>query len=869
MKFEQYIQELAPKVEQLEIPAPFNEIDGRTEEEVGLLLSFFVRFFSTYYEELKSFESLDSLFFKNYIDSKQNFFSKGELLKIISQKNKIFDAREDSYFLIDEKVNDDSLDAIYDNWLLWVKEVKTQHEECQTFIREKMVLESNVKSLSCLCTACFSVYRAKVRDLAFDDVKNYIDHQLKDLEDRILNQSIDKNASLYLDIKKYIDKSVYNLRKRLKPSSLRRLEKQLKDYVTSQMGIESPLGKLYQEKICIKINTMLLEKDMKPDLANEDEIKRFFSQLGLGIWKFEKALEKEISKFITAVMSLKRKDISSKILTEYLGEFWLHSQARKMKRKIIYHMGPTNSGKTYHAIQALSKAKSGCYLAPLRLLAGELYDTLNEKGVPTSLLTGEEVIETPESTHYSSTIEMAKLSSEFECCVIDEIQMITDPQRGWAWTRALVGMCAPEIHVCGDPSVLNLIKEILKLTGDELEVVEYQRMTKLLVEPRPIRLTDLKRNDALIVFSRKNALKYKADLESLGFNVSIVYGRLSPEVRREQARKFDAGETDIIVSTDAIAMGMNLPVERIVFSTLSKYFNAQEYFLTHSEIKQIAGRAGRFNRFPTGYVNCLMKVEEGTQRLREALDSHLEQAKLAMVGPDLDIFHQVNAALSGNNLPTLSLTEFLMLFNTMTFRKPFYCVELKEMIEVAEMVEAANEGLMSMSDAEIFGFACAPVNLGQSEHVQYFNWIVNNYAHQVAIKNELIDFESQSIDYLEMGIKSVELYQWLARHFGGQFFQFDEDHLLDNKSKAIDKLNDLLSEKIMRSCSSCGVNLPDKFEYNICEECFSSRRFRAPRRENKKTPSYGKTNGSKKKSFDSASSFKKRNSQRKFFRKKK
>ena len=80
-------------------------------------------------------------------------------------------------------------------------------------------------------------------------------------------------------------------------------------------------------------------------------------------------------------------------------------------------MGPTNSGKTYHAIEALSKVEKGCYLAPLRLLAAELYDTLNEKGCKTSLLTGEEVIETPEATHYSSTIEMARFQEIFDCVV--------------------------------------------------------------------------------------------------------------------------------------------------------------------------------------------------------------------------------------------------------------------------------------------------------------------------------------------------------------------------------------------------------------------------------------------------------------------
>jgi ATP-dependent RNA helicase SUPV3L1/SUV3 len=523
-------------------------------------------------------------------------------------------------------------------------------------------------------------------------------------------------------------------------------------------------------------------------------------------------------------MSFKRKDISATILRDYLGQFWLHSSTRRKKRKVIYHMGPTNSGKTYNAIEALAMSKHGCYLAPLRLLASELFDTLNEKGVKTNLLTGEEVIELEGASHYSSTIEMAKLHEEFDCVVIDEIQMITDTQRGWAWTRALVNIDADEVHLCGDPSVFELVEKILELTGDTLEVRNYERKTKLLVEKKPIKLVDLQENDALIVFSRRNALKYKMDLENLGFKVSIVYGRLSPEVRREQARKFDQGETDIMVSTDAIAMGMNLPVRRIVFSTLSKFINSKEHPITNSEIKQIAGRAGRYQRFPEGFVNALQQVDDGTDRLETALGYKLPQKELAMVGPDLEIFKSVNTALEENDLNTLSLSEFLRLFNTMSFDKPFYCVDLKEMIEVAEMVEEADvEGILS--DSEIFGFACAPVNLGLMEHVQYFVWILNHFVTGMGIQNEDVDVDSDDIDYLETAIKCVELYQWLARHFDNKNFFFNENSLIDNKSKAIERLNQLLSEKTSRRCSSCGVKLPDTFPIIFAKHVLASVNF--------------------------------------------
>jgi len=488
-------------------------------------------------------------------------------------------------------------------------------------------------------------------------------------------------------------------------------------------------------------------------------------------------------------------------------------------------MGPTNSGKTYHAIQGLSKKEKGCYLAPLRLLAAELYDTLNEMGVKTTLLTGEEVIETPEATHYSSTIEMARFNMVFDSCVIDEIQMITDSQRGWAWTRALVNIFSPEVHICGDPSAFDLVKKIVDLCGDTLEVINYERMTDLKVLEKPISVGELEKSDALIVFSRKNALRYKSELERLDFKVSIVYGRLSPEVRKEQARKFDSGKTDIIVATDAIAMGMNLPIKRIVFSTITKHINSKAYDITKSEIKQISGRAGRYKKFPTGHVTCLTKVENGIESISGALSEKLPQKLKCMVGPDLEIFNQVNQALNSNGLPVLKLSEFLRLFNTMTFQKPFYCVELKEMIEITEMVEEGdNEG--SLSSSEIFGFACAPVNLGLIEHVQFFIWILNHYARSRDILYESIDYQSDNIDYLETAIKCVELFQWLSRHFNGKNFNYSEQELLENKTLAIEKLNTLLSNKIVRTCASCGCKLDELSKFAICEDCFKNRRFR-------------------------------------------
>lgn len=127
-------------------------------------------------------------------------------------------------------------------------------------------------------------------------------------------------------------------------------------------------------------------------------------------------------------------------------------------------------------------------MGPLRLLAGEIYETLNAQGVYTSLITGQEVREFPFSTHAAATVEMAAslLEEEFDVIVIDEIQMIEDTERGFAWTRALIGLRCKEIHVCGGMEAKGIVKKIAQSCGDHFEVQEYERFSELTVASKSL-----------------------------------------------------------------------------------------------------------------------------------------------------------------------------------------------------------------------------------------------------------------------------------------------------------------------------------------------------------------------------------------------
>ena len=238
---------------------------------------------------------------------------------------------------------------------------------------------------------------------------------------------------------------------------------------------------------------------------------------------------------------------------------------RETQRTVHMHVGPTNSGKTYHALKRLEEAKTGIYLGPLRLLAHEVYTRLNAKGKPCALITGEEqrMPQAEPASMFSCTVEMAPLNMPFEVAVIDEIQMINHRDRGWAWTQAFLGLQAKEIHLCGEARTVSLMRELCALVGDKVHVHEYERLTPLQIEPRSLKgkLDRLEKGDCIVAFTILGIHALRREIEKkTGKKCAIVYGSLPPETRAQQARLFNDPDNDydFLVASDAIGMGLNL-----------------------------------------------------------------------------------------------------------------------------------------------------------------------------------------------------------------------------------------------------------------------------------------------------------------------
>lgn len=238
---------------------------------------------------------------------------------------------------------------------------------------------------------------------------------------------------------------------------------------------------------------------------------------------------------------------------------------RMLQRTIHLHVGPTNSGKTYAALKRLEQATSGIFAGPLRLLAHEVYTRLNKKGKACNLITGDErlVTEGEDAMMSSCTVEMVPLNCEVDVAVIDEIQMIGDEERGWAWTQALLGVKAKELHLCGETRTVPLIRELASAMGDKLEIHHYKRLSPLKTMASSLdgNLKNLRKGDCVVAFSRISihALKRKIE-QSTKKQVAVVYGSLPPETRTQQARLFNDPHNnyDFLVASDAIGMGLNL-----------------------------------------------------------------------------------------------------------------------------------------------------------------------------------------------------------------------------------------------------------------------------------------------------------------------
>ena len=476
--------------------------------------------------------------------------------------------------------------------------------------------------------------------------------------------------------------------------------------------------------------------------------------------------------------------------------------ARALHRRFILHIGPTNSGKTYTALIALKQAERGAYLGPLRLLALEVFDKLNADNCPCSLLTGEENIPVAGAQITASTIEMADYRTRYQVAVIDEAQMIADPDRGSRWLDALCRIDAEQVHVCLAPEAEELICELLGLMGTEYEIVRHERLAPLRAVPALEGLSGIRVADAIIAFSRRGVLGIAGALEQRGFKPAVIYGSLPPEARRSEVYKYTTGECDVVVATDAIGMGISLPIRRIVFSELRKFDGTRVRPLTHTEILQIAGRAGRYGMFDIGEVTAIGESEPLVHALAGTPPS-IYRYRIAFPGQEaIDSEFSLRGLLEEwQHLPQEDWYDREDMSDSLMLLKSFPSKRIKVEKEL------------------MYKLITLPVDTGNLSIVDY--WVTCAKAIALGEPLSVPNFGMTTLERCETQYRALDLYHHFCR-------RFDRDDRCEGfRRDVIRQITKLLTEPkdgFIRTCRRCGKELPVTNSFGICEECFNQER---------------------------------------------
>ena len=262
------------------------------------------------------------------------------------------------------------------------------------------------------------------------------------------------------------------------------------------------------------------------------------------------------------------------------------------KNKITAVLGPTNTGKTFLAIETMLSFDSGMMGFPLRLLAREVYDKVVKKIDPNkvALITGEEKIIPANAKYYFCTVESMPVDKFLDFVGIDEIQMCSDHERGHIFTDRLLNLRGEKLTMfMGSNSMRNIIEKL----EEDIEYIDRKRLSKLTYSGHK-KISRIERKSAIIAFSAEEVYAIAELIRRQKGGAAIVMGSLSPKTRNSQVSLYQSGDVDYLVATDAIGMGINMDLNNVYFSNLKKFDGKKLRRLKLSEISQIAGRAGRY-----------------------------------------------------------------------------------------------------------------------------------------------------------------------------------------------------------------------------------------------------------------------------------
>ena len=457
--------------------------------------------------------------------------------------------------------------------------------------------------------------------------------------------------------------------------------------------------------------------------------------------------------------------------------------------RITAVLGPTNTGKTHYAIERMLGHRSGVIGLPLRLLAREVYDKIVRARGPSvvALVTGEERIVPPRAQYWVCTVEAMPEGMGVDFLAVDEIQLCADPERGHVFTdRLLRARGLHETLFLGSDTMRGTIAALVP----QAQFLLRERMSQLTYNGSK-KISRMPPRSAIVGFSVDNVYAIAELLRRQKGGAAVVMGALSPRTRNEQVALYQNGDVDYLVATDAIGMGLNLDIDHVAFSALSKFDGRRMRQLAPNELAQIAGRAGR------GMSDGTFGVTGEASPLEEEVAQAIMEHRFTPIRK----LQWRNPALQFGALDPLiaSLEEAPRDDLLVRAREADDQLALKSLAQVAEVRARASDA----ASVRLLWDVCRIPDfrgVSQAEHASLLEAIFN-FLHQsgrvpddwLAGQIRRIDRTDGEIDTLSKRLAFIRTWTYVAQRSG---WVNDESHWREATRAVEDRLSDALHERL-------------------------------------------------------------------------
>jgi len=462
------------------------------------------------------------------------------------------------------------------------------------------------------------------------------------------------------------------------------------------------------------------------------------------------------------------------------------------KNKITAVLGPTNTGKTFLAIETMLSFQSGMIGFPLRLLAREVYDKIVKKTKTdkVALITGEEKIIPSNAKYFLCTVESMPIDKNLEFVGIDEIQMCNDHERGHIFTDRLLNLRGEKLTMfMGSNTIKNLISE---LDGD-IEFINKERLSKLTYSGHK-KISRIERKSAIIAFSTEEVYAIAELIRRQKGGAAIVMGSLSPKTRNSQVELYQSGDVDYLVATDAIGMGINMDLDNVYFSNIKKFDGKKLRRLNLSEIGQISGRAGRY--LNDGYFGITGNCSEINSDEVDLLENHKFE--------EIQTIFWRNSNLNFNNINSLikSLEEKP---NKNWLKRIHECEDEK----VLKYLLKENKDLIIKNDENELRllWECCQipdfVKKTYGKHIEVVSKVFKFLSNEGKISNNYIKQQLSSLDKMDGNVDSISnrianVRTWSYVSNKSNWVE-NQDYWVERTKYLEDKLSDRLHEELTKS----------------------------------------------------------------------